>query len=68
MELTGFVGRTRLLATITQHLPAAAITVTGIGGVGKSRTAGGSRTRSLRLPTASGVDLSRLRTPGCRRR
>ncbi|MCC5578848.1 tetratricopeptide repeat protein [Microtetraspora sp. AC03309] len=39
-ELTSFVGRTRLLATIRQRLrDSRLVTVTGIGGVGKSRTA-----------------------------
>jgi Predicted ATPase len=39
-ELTGFVGRTRLLATVRRHLADhRLVTVTGIGGVGKSRTA-----------------------------
>ncbi|MCW2877958.1 MAG: ATPase-like protein [Sphaerisporangium sp.] len=39
-ELTSFVGRDRLLATITQRLQdSRLVTVTGIGGVGKSRTA-----------------------------
>ncbi len=39
-ELTSFVGRTRLLATVRQRLQdSRLITVTGIGGVGKSRTA-----------------------------
>ncbi|MFF4778378.1 ATP-binding protein [Microtetraspora fusca] len=39
-ELTSFVGRTRLLTTIRQRLhDSRLVTVTGIGGVGKSRTA-----------------------------
>ncbi|MGV9601974.1 ATP-binding protein [Streptosporangium sandarakinum] len=39
-ELTSFVGRTRLLATLRQRLGRhRLVTVTGIGGVGKSRTA-----------------------------
>lgn len=39
-ELTSFVGRTRLLATLRQRLGEhRLVTVTGIGGVGKSRTA-----------------------------
>ncbi|GII76335.1 hypothetical protein Sru01_13170 [Sphaerisporangium rufum] len=39
-ELTSFVGRTRLLAAIGQRLKEARhVTLTGIGGVGKSRTA-----------------------------
>ena len=40
-ELTSFVGRTRLLITLRQRLQAESrlVTVTGIGGVGKSRTA-----------------------------
>ncbi|MEV4106430.1 ATPase [Nonomuraea sp. NPDC049695] len=38
-ELTSFVGRTRLLATLKRHLnESRLVTVTGIGGVGKSRT------------------------------
>ncbi|SDH31100.1 ATP-binding protein [Nonomuraea jiangxiensis] len=38
-ELTSFVGRTRLLATLKRHLSESRlVTVTGIGGVGKSRT------------------------------
>ncbi|GAA2884365.1 hypothetical protein GCM10010517_47720 [Streptosporangium fragile] len=39
-ELTSFVGRTRLLTTLRQRLQEhRLVTVTGIGGVGKSRTA-----------------------------
>ncbi|WP_037971516.1 ATP-binding protein [Streptosporangium amethystogenes] len=39
-ELTSFVGRTRLLTTLRQRLGEhRLVTVTGIGGVGKSRTA-----------------------------
>ncbi|WP_433362699.1 ATP-binding protein [Streptosporangium sp. CA-115845] len=39
-ELTSFVGRTRLLTTLRQRLDEhRLVTVTGIGGVGKSRTA-----------------------------
>ncbi|MFC3818767.1 ATP-binding protein [Planomonospora venezuelensis] len=39
-ELTSFVGRTRLLTTLRQRLHEhRLVTVTGIGGVGKSRTA-----------------------------
>ncbi|MGW0590419.1 ATP-binding protein [Streptosporangium sp. NPDC002607] len=39
-ELTSFVGRTRLLTTLRQRLSEhRLVTVTGIGGVGKSRTA-----------------------------
>ncbi|ACZ89571.1 hypothetical protein Aros01_05563 [Streptosporangium roseum] len=39
-ELTSFVGRTRLLTTLRQRLREhRLVTVTGIGGVGKSRTA-----------------------------
>ncbi|WP_449061325.1 ATP-binding protein [Planomonospora algeriensis] len=41
-ELTNFVGRTRLLATLRQRLQepeTRLVTLTGIGGVGKSRTA-----------------------------
>ncbi|MFC4535006.1 ATP-binding protein [Sphaerisporangium dianthi] len=62
-ELTSFVGRERLLATIRQRLQQSRlVTVTGIGGVGKSRTA-------LRIAHQVGpqfadgvwyVDLSRL--------
>ncbi|MEU7892351.1 ATPase [Nonomuraea sp. NPDC049152] len=38
-ELTSFVGRTRLLANLKRHLSESnLVTVTGIGGVGKSRT------------------------------
>ncbi|MER7503599.1 AAA family ATPase [Nonomuraea pusilla] len=38
-ELTSFVGRTRLLANLKRHLSESRlVTVTGIGGVGKSRT------------------------------
>ncbi|WP_219471686.1 ATP-binding protein [Nonomuraea rhizosphaerae] len=38
-ELTSFVGRTRLLANLKRHLgESRLVTVTGIGGVGKSRT------------------------------
>ncbi|GII91884.1 ATP-binding protein [Sinosporangium siamense] len=39
-ELTSFVGRTSLLANLKRHLrESRLVTVTGIGGVGKSRTA-----------------------------
>ncbi|WP_424530313.1 ATP-binding protein [Sphaerisporangium viridialbum] len=65
-ELTSFVGRDRLLATIRQRLHGSRlVTVTGIGGVGKSRTA-------LRVAHQVGshfpdgvwyVDLSRLQDP-----
>ncbi|MGW4639519.1 ATP-binding protein [Sphaerisporangium sp. NPDC004334] len=65
-ELTSFVGRERLLATIRQRLQESRlVTVTGIGGVGKSRTA-------LRIAHQVGpqfadgvwyVDLSRLQDP-----
>ncbi|NUR84135.1 MAG: ATPase [Nonomuraea sp.] len=38
-ELTSFVGRTRLLANLKRHMAESRlVTVTGIGGVGKSRT------------------------------
>ncbi|MFI9835591.1 ATP-binding protein [Nonomuraea sp. NPDC051941] len=38
-ELTSFIGRTRLLANLKRHLgESRLVTVTGIGGVGKSRT------------------------------
>ncbi|MEO3794166.1 ATPase [Nonomuraea sp. B10E15] len=38
-ELTSFIGRTRLLANLKRHLAESRlVTVTGIGGVGKSRT------------------------------
>ncbi|MFC4006762.1 ATP-binding protein [Nonomuraea purpurea] len=38
-ELTSFVGRTRLLSNLKRHLSESRlVTVTGIGGVGKSRT------------------------------
>src|SRR5262245_60306793 len=66
-ELTSFVGRNRLLTTIRQRLQnSRLVTVTGIGGVGKSRTA-------LRIAHLVGqqfkdgiwyVDLARLQDPG----
>ncbi len=65
-ELTGFVGRTRLLATIRQRLrDHRLVTVTGIAGVGKTRTV-------VRLAHSVGhmypdgvwfADLSRLHDP-----
>ena len=67
MELTGFVGRTRLLATITRHLSERRlVTVTGIGGVGKSRTAlrVAHEVRSGFPDGVWYVDLSRLQDPG----
>src|ERR1044071_2047341 len=66
-ELTSFVGRTRLLATITRRLQdSRLVTVTGIGGVGKSRTA--LRVAHMVRPHfADGVwyaDLARLQDAG----
>ncbi|MEU9884440.1 ATPase [Sphaerisporangium sp. NPDC051011] len=65
-ELTSFVGRDRLLAALRQRLlEARLVTVTGIGGVGKSRTA--LRVAHQMLPQfRDGVwyaDLSRLQDP-----
>jgi len=66
-ELTSFVGRGRLLATLKRHLAESRlVTVTGIGGVGKSRTV----LRLAHLVTSQyedGVwfaDLARLRDSG----
>ncbi|MEO3858802.1 ATPase [Acrocarpospora sp. B8E8] len=66
-ELTSFVGRNRLLTTIRQRLQnSRLVTVTGIGGVGKSRTA--LRIAHLvRQQFKDGiwyVDLARLQDPG----
>lgn len=65
-ELTSFVGRTRLLATIRQRLQdSRLITVTGIGGVGKSRTALriANMTRERFKDGVWYVDLARLQDP-----
>jgi predicted ATPase len=66
-ELTSFVGRTRLLTTLRQRLGEhRLVTVTGIGGVGKSRTA--LRIANLmRSQFKDGVwfaDLARLQDSG----
>ncbi len=67
MELTGFVGRTRLLATVKRQLAEhRLVTVTGIGGVGKSRTTlrVAHTVRHLYPDGVWFVDLARLRDPG----
>ncbi|MEV5407504.1 ATPase [Thermopolyspora sp. NPDC052614] len=66
MELTGFVGRARLLATIKRRLAEhRLVTVTGIGGVGKSRTTlrVAHTVRHLYPDGVWFVDLARLRDP-----
>ncbi|ETK32301.1 ATP-binding protein [Microbispora sp. ATCC PTA-5024] len=67
MELTSFVGRTRLLASLRQRLQESRlVTVTGIGGVGKSRTAL-RIAHQVRSQFRDGVwyaDLARLQDPG----
>ncbi|WP_327046878.1 tetratricopeptide repeat protein [Microbispora sp. NBC_01189] len=66
VELTSFVGRTRLLASLRQRLQESRlITVTGIGGVGKSRIAL-RLAHQVRRRFRDGVwyvDLARLRDP-----
>ncbi|MEU3165772.1 ATPase [Streptosporangium sp. NPDC006930] len=66
-ELTSFVGRTRLLTTLRQRLGEhRLVTVTGIGGVGKSRTAL-RIAHQMRGDFKDGVwfaDLARLQDPG----
>ncbi|MEU6413065.1 AAA family ATPase [Microbispora sp. NPDC046933] len=66
VELTSFVGRTRLLASLRQRLQDyRLITVTGIGGVGKSRTAL-RLAHQVRRQFRDGVwyvDLARLQDP-----
>src|SRR4051794_2962991 len=66
-ELTSFVGRTRLLASLRQRLQESRlVTVTGIGGVGKSRTAL-RIAHQVRQEFNDGVwyvDLARLQDPG----
>ncbi|MDF5758116.1 ATPase [Spongiactinospora sp. TRM90649] len=66
-ELTSFVGRTRLLTNLKRHLhESRLVTVTGIGGVGKSRTAL-RLAHQVRGQYADGVwfaDLSRLQDSG----
>ncbi|MFI6482133.1 ATP-binding protein [Nonomuraea sp. NPDC050663] len=66
-ELTSFVGRTRLLATLKRHLnDSRLVTVTGIGGVGKSRTVL-RLAHQMRAHYADGVwfaDLARLQDAG----
>ncbi|PZG50749.1 ATPase [Spongiactinospora gelatinilytica] len=66
-ELTSFVGRTRLLTTLKRHLQESRlVTVTGIGGVGKSRTAL-RLAHQVRADYADGVwfaDLARLQDAG----
>ncbi|GAA4190329.1 hypothetical protein GCM10022252_28470 [Streptosporangium oxazolinicum] len=66
-ELTSFVGRTRLLSTLRQRLGEhRLVTVTGIGGVGKSRTAL-RIAHQMRSDFKDGVwfaDLARLQDSG----
>ncbi|MFB9679361.1 ATP-binding protein [Streptosporangium vulgare] len=66
-ELTSFVGRTRLLTTLRQRLGEhRLVTVTGIGGVGKSRTAL-RIAHQMRADFKDGVwfaDLARLQDSG----
>ncbi len=66
-ELTSFVGRTRLLANLKRHLSESRlVTVTGIGGVGKSRTVL-RLAHQVRSHYADGVwfaDLARLQDAG----
>ncbi|WP_169949348.1 AAA family ATPase [Microbispora sp. H11081] len=66
VELTSFVGRTRLLATLRHKLQEyRLVTVTGIGGVGKSRTAL-RLAHQVRRQFRDGVwyvDLARLQDP-----
>lgn len=66
-ELTSFVGRTRLLANLKHHLTTSRlVTVTGIGGVGKSRTVL-RLAHQVRAQYADGVwfaDLARLQDSG----
>ncbi|GAA3561191.1 hypothetical protein GCM10022419_047290 [Nonomuraea rosea] len=66
-EITDVVGRTRLLATLRWHLgESRLVTVTGIGGVGKSRTVL-RLAHQVRSEYPDGVwfaDLARLKDPG----
>jgi predicted ATPase len=66
-ELTSFVGRTRLLANLKRHLgESRLVTVTGIGGVGKSRTVL-RLAHQIRTQYPDGVwfaDLARLQDAG----
>ncbi|MEV5557355.1 ATP-binding protein [Nonomuraea wenchangensis] len=66
-ELTSFVGRTRLLANLKRHLgESRLVTVTGIGGVGKSRTVL-RLAHQVRAQYPDGVwfaDLARLQDAG----
>ncbi|MFG2077762.1 ATP-binding protein [Nonomuraea maritima] len=66
-ELTSFVGRTRLLANLKRHLSESRlVTVTGIGGVGKSRTVL-RLAHQVRASYPDGVwfaDLARLQDAG----
>lgn len=66
-ELTSFVGRTRLLANLKRHLgESRLVTVTGIGGVGKSRTVL-RLAHQVRAQYEDGVwfaDLARLQDAG----
>ncbi|QYC43707.1 Putative HTH-type transcriptional regulator [Nonomuraea coxensis DSM 45129] len=66
-ELTTFVGRTRLLANLRRHLSESRlVTVTGIGGVGKSRTVL-RLAHQVRAQYPDGVwfaDLARLQDAG----
>ncbi|HEX4813748.1 MAG TPA: ATPase [Nonomuraea sp.] len=66
-ELTSFVGRTRLLANLKRHLAESRlVTVTGIGGVGKSRTVLrlAHQVRSLYPDGVWFADLARLQDAG----
>ncbi|MDA0634948.1 ATPase [Nonomuraea sp. MCN248] len=66
-ELTSFVGRTRLLANLKRHLgESRLVTVTGIGGVGKSRTVLrlAHQVRGLYPDGVWFVDLARLQDAG----
>ncbi|MFI6708418.1 ATP-binding protein [Nonomuraea sp. NPDC050478] len=66
-ELTSFVGRTRLLANLKRHLgESRLVTVTGIGGVGKSRTVLrlAHQVRSLYPDGVWFADLARLQDAG----
>ncbi|MFI6496703.1 ATP-binding protein [Nonomuraea typhae] len=66
-ELTSFIGRTRLLANLKRHLgESRLVTVTGIGGVGKSRTVL-RLAHQVRAQYEDGVwfaDLARLQDAG----
>ncbi|RVX43257.1 putative ATPase [Nonomuraea polychroma] len=66
-ELTSFIGRTRLLANLKRHLgDSRLVTVTGIGGVGKSRTVLrlAHQVRAQYLDGVWFADLARLQDTG----